>query len=320
MPRTEVTVRLSARHHAPEENDMYSDLIIGFDGSDAGHDGLAFGRRLAQATGGRPTVVFARSYSAPRGDTRDSGEELSWDAVADQILDEARAVLADVPGATFRAVADPSAALVLHSIAESAGAALIVLGSTHRTALGRVVPGTTADHILHDAPCAVAVAPAGFATRADDEPLGRIGVAVDGGAETERVARVAGQIARAAGATLRLITVAETPHHSSPLYDGRRGYASIAEAIRERAGEALERATAAAGHGLRIERVACEGKAAAALLAETADLDLLVVGSRGYGPVRSVLLGSVSRELVRSAACPVVVLPRGVAAASPPTN
>ena len=63
-----------------------------------------------------------------------------------------------------------------------------------------------------------------------------------------------------------------------------------------------------------------EGDAAAELAAASAEVDLLVVGSRGYGPVRRVLLGSVSRELVRSAACPVVVLPRDVAAGSPPTS
>ena len=39
---------------------------------------------------------------------------------------------------------------------------------------------------------------------------------------------------------------------------------------------------------------------------------LLVVGSRGYGPLRRVLLGSVSTELVRSAPCPLIVTPRGM--------
>jgi len=42
----------------------------------------------------------------------------------------------------------------------------------------------------------------------------------------------------------------------------------------------------------------------------SADLDLMVLGSRGYGPVRTLLLGSVSRAVVRDAACPVVVVPR----------
>jgi hypothetical protein len=95
MPSAEATVRLSARYHALEKNNIYSDLIIGFDGSDAGHDGLALGRRLAQATGARPTVVYARSYMALTPDIRESGEDLSWDAAAQRILDEAREVLAE---------------------------------------------------------------------------------------------------------------------------------------------------------------------------------------------------------------------------------
>jgi hypothetical protein len=43
-------------------------------------------------------------------------------------------------------------------------------------------------------------------------------------------------------------------------------------------------------------------------------LDLLVCGSRGYGPVRGVLLGSVTRRVIGEAHCPVIVLPRGVKA------
>jgi nucleotide-binding universal stress UspA family protein len=39
--------------------------------------------------------------------------------------------------------------------------------------------------------------------------------------------------------------------------------------------------------------------------------DLLLTGSRGYGPMRAVLLGSVSGRLVREADCPVIVVPRG---------
>jgi|SRR3954452_18243897 nucleotide-binding universal stress UspA family protein len=40
------------------------------------------------------------------------------------------------------------------------------------------------------------------------------------------------------------------------------------------------------------------------------DLDLLVCGPRGRGPLRAVLLGSVTERLLRSAACPVVIVPR----------
>lgn len=40
------------------------------------------------------------------------------------------------------------------------------------------------------------------------------------------------------------------------------------------------------------------------------DVDLLVLGSRGYGPLTRVLLGSVSRRAAQDAPCPVLVVPR----------
>ena len=53
------------------------------------------------------------------------------------------------------------------------------------------------------------------------------------------------------------------------------------------------------------------GHPADALAAASADLDLLVCGSRGYGPLRTLLLGGTSHALVRKAACPVLVVPPG---------
>ena len=49
-------------------------------------------------------------------------------------------------------------------------------------------------------------------------------------------------------------------------------------------------------------------------MAASEHLDLLVMGSRAYGPAHAVLLGGVSRRVIAGAACPVVVLPRGTAA------
>jgi nucleotide-binding universal stress UspA family protein len=45
-------------------------------------------------------------------------------------------------------------------------------------------------------------------------------------------------------------------------------------------------------------------------LAEALPADLLVVGSRGYGPLGAVLLGSTSIPLARAARCPLLVTPR----------
>jgi nucleotide-binding universal stress UspA family protein len=52
------------------------------------------------------------------------------------------------------------------------------------------------------------------------------------------------------------------------------------------------------------------GKPAEVLIALSETVDLLVIGSRGYGPLKAVLLGGVSGQVIRSAACPVVVVPR----------
>jgi hypothetical protein len=52
-----------------------------------------------------------------------------------------------------------------------------------------------------------------------------------------------------------------------------------------------------------------EGQAADVLLAEARKADLLVVGSRGLGGFRALLLGSVSQQCARHAACPVMIVP-----------
>ena len=57
-----------------------------------------------------------------------------------------------------------------------------------------------------------------------------------------------------------------------------------------------------------------DGAPVAALAAISARLDLLVCGSRGYGAIRSVMAGGVSRGLAHEAACPLLVVPRGPAA------
>ena len=52
------------------------------------------------------------------------------------------------------------------------------------------------------------------------------------------------------------------------------------------------------------------------LAAASGHVDLLVMGSRAYGPMRAVMLGGVSRRVMTRAACPVLVLPRGTTSAA----
>jgi nucleotide-binding universal stress UspA family protein len=60
---------------------------------------------------------------------------------------------------------------------------------------------------------------------------------------------------------------------------------------------------------VRIERVLVSGSAADAILNAAERADAVVVGSRGVGGFRGLLLGSVSHQVAHHAACPVVVVP-----------
>jgi nucleotide-binding universal stress UspA family protein len=60
----------------------------------------------------------------------------------------------------------------------------------------------------------------------------------------------------------------------------------------------------------RVEAHAAYGAAAEELTVYSASLDLLVVGSRGYGPIGRIIHGSTSARLARSARCPLLVVPR----------
>jgi nucleotide-binding universal stress UspA family protein len=196
----------------------------------------------------------------------------------------------------------------LASEAKRADSALIVLGAGRR---GRLMPSATPDAVIRAAPCPVAVAPAGYAERAGRRPFGLIAAAVDGGRDTERIARVAARAAARAGATLRLITVVDAPAAGGPHSAGTIGYVTIANATRRVAADALDRATRAAGPDVAVERRTAGGRVAGALARLSEDADLLVIGSRGYGPLLAVAAGTHTGRIMHAAPCPVLALARG---------
>jgi nucleotide-binding universal stress UspA family protein len=115
------------------------------------------------------------------------------------------------------------------------------------------------------------------------------------------------------------VTVAEPP----PIVYGRGGgpdysWHALKEETKGIMRERLDQAVASLPDDVRVQATLVEGRAESAL-AEIAveDGGLLVLGSRAYGPIRRVLLGSVSMALVRSAPCPVIVHPRPAHAEAP---
>jgi nucleotide-binding universal stress UspA family protein len=213
-----------------------------------------------------------------------------------------------------------SPANALHELAEREEAGMLVIGSSQRGQLGRVLPGAVTDRLLHGAPCPVAVAPKGLSF-ADATGPRLIGVAfVDTPAGHAALGRACTLASRARG-FVRVLTVCEPPN---AVVTGMLDPLAL-EQVRTSRMDAVEAVLARGQGAVRIGRSAggeiLYGHPAEALAAASQDLDLLVCGSRGSGPIRSILLGSTSHSLVRKAACPVIIVPgRETAGAVPRTR
>jgi nucleotide-binding universal stress UspA family protein len=196
---------------------------------------------------------------------------------------------------------------------------LVVVGSTGRGPKGAMLLGTTAERVVHVSRCPVAVVPNGY-----ERPEGgvtAIGVAYTDQPEAEEALRAAASLARTGKAQLRVITVVDPKYAQEQarglMADQHHDVRSSAEAAtRTRlAIEANTRARVAELAGdLDAEVDLNIDEPVRSLVAASAHLDLLVMGSRGLGPHKAVLFGSVSRRVVDQAACPVIVIPRGSAA------
>src|SRR5918995_1365762 len=203
-----------------------------------------------------------------------------------------------------------SASHVIHDIAAERDAGMVVVGSSRRGAFGRLAPGTTAERLLHGTACPVAVAPAGLA---EDWTPRAIGVGFIDLEEGRNALAAAAALARLSEASLEAVTATRRRVGLGAAiepYDVGAG----SEAARETADKALRRALESVGRDPSEGRV-FSGEPVDALVGLSSRVDLVVCGSRGYGPIQSVLLGGVSHGLLRDAHCPVVVIPRGAATA-----
>jgi len=135
----------------------------------------------------------------------------------------------------------------------------------------------------------------------------RILVGVDGSENSRRALRWAIQQARSRKAVLRPVIVWQRTFDY-----GSERYWPVDEDIAEGARKRLT-ATLAEVVGpdpaVEIEPVVVEGDPGNALCAQSADADLLVVGSRGHGGFAGLLLGSVSTKCAHHSRCPVVIVP-----------
>lgn len=276
-------------------------LLVGYDGSDGGRDALELARVLGEAMGVGVLVTTVLPYG-PLPVPYKMLEEEEGER-AGPLFAEAMEQLGDLD-VEARAFGGGTPAGVINDLAEREEVETIVVGSPHRGAIGRTLIGSVADGLLHGAPCEVVVAPRGYAAETHG-PFRTIAVAYDDTPEARAALKRAQAIALACRATIVVYTVS-APQAVVP---GAAGYAPAsppdAGAIVTRTVKAVDERLAATGREL-------SGPPGPAIIAacEADGVDLLVAGSRGYGPVRRVLLGSVSTHLAHQAPCPVLVVPR----------
>ena len=269
-------------------------IIVGVDESPGSSDAIALASSLARIMGSTLMLVNVDPSRA----------------VGDALLERMRNSLGDET-VEVAAIASASPAHALHDLSREEDAGLVVVGSTHVGRAGRVLPGSTAERLLHGSPCPVAVAPKGYAQRSGHE-LATIGCGYDASLSAAHALETAHRVAAATGARLRVIRAFtplafDTPPDSVLL----GGLASYNDVLHERASRELTAAIAKIDAELGAEAEFRIGDAVRILSEASEQLDLLVLGSRGYGPLHAVMVGGVAGRLVRDAACPVIVVPRG---------
>jgi nucleotide-binding universal stress UspA family protein len=268
---------------------MFSNVLVGVDGRQGGRDAIALAIRLA-APGARMTLAHVDPI-----ETHPNGSDPHADSKR-MLSDERAGAAVDAEILAFHG---SSAARGLHQLVARRRYDLLVVGASHRGPLGRRVAGDHTVESLHGAPCAVAIAPSGYAPPSH---LARIGVGRDGSPESMRALEAARAIAARTGAAIEPLVV--LPMQSLPY--GQPIEHRWSEVAKQLTPEDLARLGGVDDLGGQVsygspgEKLACFSE----------DVDLLIVGSRSCGPVGRLFTGSTSNYLARRARCPLLVFPR----------
>ncbi len=276
---------------------MFKNVLVGVDGRPGGRDAIALASRLI-ASEGKLTLAHVHGGELRPSHRISPGLVREERAASEELLEQERA--AAELSAELVSIAAENAGGGLHMQAEEQNAELLVVGSTRRSTLGRAMLGDDTRAALNGAPCAVAIAAHGYSGHA--APIAKIGVAYNASPESMAAIAVARKLAAQTDAgvyALQVVAITSYAYSGIVVPD-------LAETIEDLVKEAndelkkLDGVAAKAVYGLAGEELAAFGD----------ELDILLVGSRSYGPVRRLVLGSTSDYLERHARCSLLVLPR----------
>jgi nucleotide-binding universal stress UspA family protein len=276
---------------------MFKNVLVGVDGRPNGRDAIALASRLTDP-GGKLTLVHVHSGSLRPVHTATPGLLAAEREDSQKLLEHER-TRADVQ-AELVSIVSLSPGGGLHRQAEEQNADLLVVGSCGHGAFGRAMLGDDTRAALNGAPCAVAIASLGYAEQ--PSPIAKVGVGYNGSPESKAALALARKLAAPSRATVHALEVVSIPTYAFtglvPPVTGESIDVMLQEAnVRMKELDGVE---GRAVYGLSGEELAAFGD----------QVDILVVGSRSYGPVRRLMLGSTSDYLERHARCSLLVLPR----------
>lgn len=256
-------------------------------------------------TAGAPVAIpdqrALRTDTARR--TRTAVEE-----VGNELLVEDLAGLGDVE---VRRIVDSGApAPVLVDRAE--GAELLVVGSRGRGAVTSTLLGSVALHCVTQAPCPVLVVHGDARTRPPASAA--VVVGFDGSDASMAALREGAAEAGRLGCRVEVLAAYSQDFYWTDVYVASSPATEHLRArVREHAEQAIRTVTTelAERPGATVPPMSVaivEGPADEALLEHSADALMLVVGSRGHGPIRGLMLGSIALHCAIHAHCPVLVV------------
>src|SRR4051794_22449820 len=204
---------------ATQDSQTRAPIVAAFNAAAGVREPVEFGLAAARVTGA-PLIVATVRKGGPVvrnvvGDLDEGDEERSLKHLR---LDLQRRRIGDVELRTFD---DSTAARGLARALDELQPALIVLGSSHRSAAGSMLVGTTGERVIHASSCPVAVVPSGYAQ--PEAGIRVIGAAFAPTDEGREALHAAASLARSGHVTLRAIAVLD-PEHAAEQSDSMMAY------------------------------------------------------------------------------------------------
>ena len=289
-------------------------ILLATDGSKEAELATKTAVSLAQKTGSELHVIHVLSLPL---DTHDPSSfepevrrqlEMRTRTTLEELVGRIEASGGVVEGSHL-GVGRPDAEIIAQ--AEEIDAGLIVVGSRGFGAIRRALTGSVSDSVVRHAHCPVMVVRGEAVTFPT-----RILVATDGSEEATLAASTAADLAKSTGSELHVVCVGYLPLvlYESPgaiVVDPdlqRRMEEAAEKAARNRLGELVQKIEQAGGEVTEVHARMGYPDAEIVGLAGRLSAGLIVIGSRGLGPLRRALMGSVSEGVVHHAHCPVLVV------------